>query len=381
MSASLMDRADGTKALAYALSGGVPWHRDGFAMSDEQAKDYMFVYNNSGFADLTMIKQELALYTMKPNYADDGSIKGYTPTFDRKAMSAFRALVRKETGEVFGVSSDDYGIVTPLDMLETLEPVRLHFSGLFESALLTYGGREMSASIRLPEMDIRVGDDKLNPYLFAHTTNDGTGRLNIFDTMVRAICRNTVRAALSTRNKAAFSLSVVHREGNVKRQLADAKSIMANTIRSFEDWGKVANELLNFKMSDAEFDIFRDVIFPMPEVTPRKNARIAPIVGSPIGDLSALVTPVTSEPVMIKRRNERVAFFNSALADERDYTGDNAWAAYNAVTGFSNHGMTYQKSINPTADKRLDSIMFGKANDLNMQALNVLTSMGGIKIG
>ena len=176
-----------TDGMAYV--GRRPWHGlgtyvEGQAMTAAQAIE-------AANLDWEVVTE--------PVYRPWGSLR--SPDF--KQIEGKRAIVRKDTDEVFGVFSDGF---TPAQNLTCFDLIDA-FTGSGEASIHTvgslFGGRRVWMLCKL-QGDYRLDNgEKLESFILLDNSHDGTAALRMRLTSVRVVCSNTLGAATS--NRAAFA--------------------------------------------------------------------------------------------------------------------------------------------------------------------------------
>jgi phage/plasmid-like protein (TIGR03299 family) len=113
---------------------------------------------------------------------------------DGRVVAGHHATVREDTDQVLGVVSDDYVVVQNEQCFGFLANL-LGSELVFGTAGSLWGGRQVFITAELPE-HITVGGDEVRPYVVLSAWHTGTGAIRAMTTPVRAVCANTVRAAL-----------------------------------------------------------------------------------------------------------------------------------------------------------------------------------------
>ena len=70
---------------------------------------------------------------------------------------------------------------------------------------------------------------------------------------------------------------------------------------------------------------------------------------------------------------------DNMMRDARDVpsVAGTAWAAYNGVSEYADHGMKYKGSPDERANRRLESVWFGRADELKQTALDNAIALCG----
>ena len=201
----------------------VPWHRLGVVL-DERPNTLDDALEGAGLT-WTVAKERL--------YRADG-----------QPVDGHHATVREDTDRVLGVVSDDYVVVQNRDCFAFVADL-LGSELVFETAGSLWGGRQVFITAELPE-DITVGGDKVRPYLVLSACHTGTGAIRAMTTPVRAVCANTVRAALER----ARSVYRVRHVGDPTGQLHEARAVLGMTVDYYRQFAAFGDRLALAPMSE-----------------------------------------------------------------------------------------------------------------------------------
>jgi phage/plasmid-like protein (TIGR03299 family) len=154
------------------------------------------------------------------------------------------ATVRRDTDQVLGVVSDDYVVVQNRDCFAFLANL-LGSELVFETAGSLWGGRQVFITAELPD-HITIGGDEVRPYVVLSAWHTGTGAIRAMTTPVRAVCANTVRAALER----ASAVYRVRHVGDPTAQLHEARAVLGMTVDYYRQFAAFGDELALTPMSE-----------------------------------------------------------------------------------------------------------------------------------
>ena len=274
-----------TKADSMMSVRRVPWHRLGVVL-DERPDTLDDALETAGLT-WTVAKERL--------YRADG-----TP------VDGHHATVRQDTDRVLGVVSDDYVVVQNRDCFAFVANL-LDSELVFETAGSLWGGRQVFITAELPD-HITVGGDEVRPYLVLSACHTGTGAIRAMTTPVRAVCANTVRAALG-RARAVYRVRHV---GDPTSQLHEARAVLGMTVDYYRQFAAFGDRLALTQMSERAM---RSVL-----------ARLYP------GDTAL------GGRALANRRHAResvMAIFRHG--DTRGNAPASKWCAWNAIAEFHDH--------------------------------------------
>ena len=183
-----------------------------------------------------------------------------------KEIANKRAIVRKDTDEVFGVFSDGYTPVQNREAFDLIDAVVGDGDATFHTVGSLFGGRRVWMLCKL-QGDYRLDNgEKLESFILLDNSHDGTAALRMRLTSVRVVCSNTLGAATSSR--AAFAAK--HTSGIMARA-SDARDLLglnaAYMERLIEDANRIAEQAWSHaEMKDMTYkllDLDDDVAFDM----------------------------------------------------------------------------------------------------------------------
>ena len=213
----------------------VPWHRLGVVL-DERPRTLEEALMASGLS-WTVAKE--------PLYRAGG-----------QPVPSHHATVREDTDAVLGVVSDDYVVVQNHECFAFLANL-LGSELIFETAGSLWGGRQVFITAELPD-HVTVGGDEVRPYVVLSAWHTGTGAIRAMTTPVRAVCANTVRAALE-RATAAYRVRHV---GDPSAQLHQARAVLGMTVDYYRQFAAFGNALALEPMSERALCAVLDELYP-----------------------------------------------------------------------------------------------------------------------
>ena len=194
--------ANGKASMAYAASGGVPWHKLGQAMPD--SADMETWREACGF-DFEILKAPV-------DYHIDGKAYRVPDRF---------VLYRSDSKESISVMSDRYQIVQPAQVLDFFSEVCERQGGKMDTAGVLKEGAQYWCMIKKNVGDdVRPGD-RIELYILLATSADGSLATTAQMTGIRVVCANTLAVAMRASNSGkvvrvkhntAFDAKAVQRE-------------------------------------------------------------------------------------------------------------------------------------------------------------------------
>ena len=175
---------------------------------------------------------------------------------DRQVVAGHYATVRQDTDQVLGVVSDDYVVVQNRECFAFLANL-LGSELIFETAGSLWGGRQVFITAELPA-HVTVGGDEVRPYVVLSAWHTGTGAIRAMTTPVRAVCANTVRAALE-RARAVYRVRHV---GDPSAQLHEARAVLGMTVDYYRQFAAFGDRLALQPMSERALRSVLDELYP-----------------------------------------------------------------------------------------------------------------------
>jgi phage/plasmid-like protein (TIGR03299 family) len=326
MSHELTFNSLGLAEMAYATTGGTPWHGLGQALPPGQTIDQW--QQAAGMA--WTIEQASA--TFQP---DANASPLVVP--DRKV------LFRSDNTKPLSIVSSAYQVVQPKEVLEFFRDLTESLGFALETAGTLYEGRKFWALARITE-DMPVADlrDTIGGFLLLSTSCDGSMATEARFTSVRVVCNNTLRLA----KEAAARVRVTHRSqwnpADVKASLglSDARERFSAQLSIFR------------KLAEIKFT---------PGTVAKKTANLLLPQSNPSTEetTKALESAAGSSILHLT--------FGGALGSDLDGATGTAWGWLNAVTEFVDFQARAKSSNN-----RLDSAWFGAGDRMKEKALDIL---------
>ena len=183
-----------------------------------------------------------------------------------KEVEGKRAVVRRDTDEVYGVMSDGYTPVQNLTGFDVMDAVVGSGDAAYHTVGSLFGGRRVWMLCKL-QGDYRLDNgEKLESFILLDNSHDGTAALRMRLTSVRVVCSNTLGAATST--QAAFAAR--HTSGIMNR-VNEARDLLglnaAYMARLIEDANRIAEQAWSHdQMKDMTYkllDLAPDVAIDM----------------------------------------------------------------------------------------------------------------------
>ena len=241
-----------TKTDGMAYVGRQPWHGlgtyvEGQAMTAAQAIE-------AAHLDWEVVTKRV----YRHKRAEMGKVPSMGGWYE--SIEGKRAVVRRDTDEVFGVMSNGYTPVQNTTCFDVMDGVVGNGDATFHTVGSLFGGRRIWMLCKL-QGDYRLDNgEKLESFILLDNSHDGTAALRMRLTSVRVVCSNTLGAATSSR--AAFAAR--HTSGIMDR-VNEARDLLglnaAYMARLIEDANRIAEQAWSH-------DQMKDMTYKLLDLTP-----------------------------------------------------------------------------------------------------------------
>lgn len=179
----------------------------------------------------------------------------------------------------------------------------------FETAGALKGGSQVFITMKLPGHLNIGGVDRVENFVAAINSHDGSLPFTLMVTPVRIVCQNTLNVAFRGRST---SFSARHTVGAQKNLVAQARSAMDVTFNFLEGFQEEAEALINATLSQQRFEEIIEREFGAPEDSPK---------------------------AVITRAENRLDEMARLFADSSTHEGvrNTAWAGFNALVEWADH--------------------------------------------
>jgi phage/plasmid-like protein (TIGR03299 family) len=183
-------------------------------------------------------------------------------------VEGWRAIVRKDTGDVFQAARDTYEIVqnsVPWDIVEAvLEAKDNGFHVEYETGGTQKSGAVCWVTAKANKGWLVTGDDSpIIPYVSVIWGHDGTAGIRALTSSVRIVCANTLAMAESDARNRGTGFTFRHTK-NVHARIEEAKKVLRGMRGEFSAFVELAEELAGIKISKAGIDLFLATFIPSP---------------------------------------------------------------------------------------------------------------------
>lgn len=253
--------------------------------------------------------------------AEDGS---YIPMAGRYAVLRDNPVTH--AAEAIGNVGSAYKVIQNEEHAALLDALVDESGAHFETAGALDGGRRVFVTMKLPGHMLVGGVDKVDTYIAAINTHDGSAAFTMMVTPVRIVCQNTLNLAFS---EATNQFRVRHTSGADRIMVAQARAALDLTFNYIEGFQAQADRLIDTTMTQVQFE-----------------AMITEAFGAPEGAPASTVT----------RTENKLDEMSRLFADANTQAGirDTAWAGLNAITEWADH-------YSPTRGDERDAARAAKA--------------------
>lgn len=261
---------DGKARFAYAVGGGIPWHRLGTPMEGLQTVDAML---EASGANYTVHLTRVAAVDEDGNFIVDSS--GRPIIIDDS-----RATIRDNgDGSFDGLATvgTRYVVKQNREVAERALAVVGASEGeaVVDTAGVLQGGRRFFMTLDLGSLIIDpLGvNDRIARYLVVSTGHDGVWPVRYANTEIRAVCNNTVRLGI----REAERVFVARHTKNIDSAFDDAREVLRISVDWATQFKAMAESMLSIPVpsSSASIDKVLNTVFPIKkdETDRQKNNR------------------------------------------------------------------------------------------------------------
>jgi phage/plasmid-like protein (TIGR03299 family) len=280
--------------------------------------------------------------------------------------------VRDFDGKILGVVGDQQrqSGASPRRLLQSLQNIVGPGKAMLHTAAYLREGRVFMATCKLGnpiEVTAPNGTkDQTDFYLVAVTAFDGSMLTNLYETIVRAVCMNTLRASmadLAANNRKATKIK--HTQAH-ESKLVNAEREWSEAVTRYSLFKRTVEILARAPITDAEATgIFRAAFGIKPEIS------------------------MGAVPTRTANNVETVQNLYNGGKGNAPWTGT-AWGVLNALTEYADHhtivrgvrdseGKLTDTSENGRS-KILDSALFGSAADFKARAFQLVTQAARVSL-
>lgn len=230
--------------------------------------------------------------------------------------------------DVLGNVGEAYTIIQNEEHAALLNALVDESGAHFETAGAIDGGRQVFITMKLPGHMSIGGVDRIDNYIAAINSHDGSTSFQFIVTPIRIVCQNTLNFAMG---QARNTYRVRHSSGAEKVMVNEARQALDLTFNYLDEFQDQANRLINTTMTQQRFEEIIEREFLAPEDAPRGT---------------------------ITRNENKVEEMFRLYADAYTQEGvrDTAWAALNTLTEWSDH-FSPVRSSDPESARAVRSLL------------------------
>lgn len=185
-----------------------------------------------------------------------------------QVVPSYKAIVRSDTGKVFGITKDRYKPVQNADAFGFAD-ILLTQGATFEKGGCYKGGEKIWFLMKLPSKF--YAGDQHDLYMFLMNGNNGKQSLFAAFTTIRAMCCNMAHLV----NKhATYKVSISHR-GDLEGKMLEAQEVMAGATQYFDGLQHTMEELKKVNLTRAEMTQIINGLFPYADDATERVKRTA----------------------------------------------------------------------------------------------------------
>lgn len=281
----------------------------------------------------------------------------YEGNIYRSCPNAF-GTYRTDKNVPLGLVKQKYEVVQNIDAFNFFDEAIGPDKAVWDTAGLFGYGERIFVSAKLP-IETTVKGDKIDNYLVFSNSHDGSSSINIMFTPIRIFCFNMLNAA---RKNADCYIRIKHTQ-SAKEKLQRGAEVLKIACEYAQTTQQLYESLTTIKMSDEEvMKYLADLCLTETEIAALN------MFDSESGYKKLLYKDyrtIENTKISIRKANQIASMYEYYLdgIGQKEIAGT-AWGAYNAVTGY------YSNVANLEGTKRLDSLLYGGANNNMMKGLN-----------
>ncbi|KKN88422.1 hypothetical protein LCGC14_0249850 [marine sediment metagenome] len=361
------------------------WHELGKCISHAANSQQAIELANMGFIAKKVPLMVPANYDANTDETKVGKSYPHNP-YEKMIHSGAYAVVREDNGHNLTQGKSVGGRYTVLqysEVFEIMDEIVGQGGAKFHSAGVLGGGERAWMLAELPEEFEAAEGDNIKLFLLGVGSHDGTGATKFMLTSERVVCANTLRQALNGKDCISFR----HTKNQKARAKQAAKALLMAKVGIERLQAKVARAVdVTVDQTQAE-DYFALCLDDIVETTVADQRVTAASLTdgsllSSILEITDLEERQTEEKRLDRCKNRRAKLLKDIIERyESDRNNgmvsirDTGWSAYNAVSEFADHSPLNTYKGDRKAEKRFDSVLMGRANQIKQNALELVLEM------
>lgn len=255
--------------------------------------------------------------------------------------------------DVLGVVGRGYTPIQNEEHAALLDALVDESGAHFETAGSLRGGRQVFLTMKLPTTMQIGGVDPVDLYLIACNSHDGTSAFRLMVSPVRVVCANTQAIAI---RRAQSSFSIRHTSG-ASGQIEQARQALGLTFTYAETFQTQAEAMIARAMTDQQFRNLIDAVWNTDDKTETAEQ------GRP---------SKRSQTIAANRRGALVDLWRSSPTAEA--IRGTRWAAYQAITEYTDHFAPIGQKPNPGAARAERAITSANVAAVKTRAFDLLAA-------
>lgn len=261
-------------------------------------------------------------------------------TFRRNKDGSERFL--SNVGKDYNVIQHTAGFELADELVASIDGAHYETMGTLNYGAIVWGQID-------PNVSIRVGDDVSDVLLTFHTSHDGTKAFDIYETIYRVVCRNTLRAG--SLKRLAQSLRVRHTK-NSDARISDLKAGIADIRATAMTMQERLQFLATREQTRESMTTILNRLFPKVKDTEGEDKD------------STRRTNILAQVLSLYESND-----NNAFPEQRG----TSYNLLNAITNYVDHDRVSRGA----GSTRAESATFGTGAALKSKALELITEISG----
>jgi phage/plasmid-like protein (TIGR03299 family) len=248
------------------------------------------------------------------------------------------ATVRTDTEEVLGFVNENYEPIQNIDAFKCFDTLIAEDKAIYETAGILGRGKRVWILMKLPGYITVHGNDIVNKYLLLTNSHDGGPQVQVKVTPIRVVCNNTLTSAL----QGAGDIQINHTK-NIVRDLEQAATTLGWSNYLYEQLDVTFNGMAYWEITKEQLWKYIQALVPDNEET-QNTARTEKI------------------------RNNVLQLHDTGRGAQ--LSRGTVWGAFNSVAEYTDHMM-----LDEDPDTRLNSIWFGRGEQLKLKAFHLANKM------
>jgi len=316
------------ETMMYA--GAVPWHGLGTYVGDDDI-----------LSDEAIVAAGLDWSADKtPLFYEESSDSPWGSPSTKK-IDTHVAMIRSDNKRCLGIVGDGYTPLQNKDSFALMDSLVKDGEMKYHTAGSLREGKQVWLLGQIGSFDVVPGD-RVDKFMMLSNSHDGSSALRMFFTNVRVVCANT--AALALDGARGKGMTLRHTK-NLTNRVEQAQKALALAVKHHEKMEEFMRHLADTNMTASKMDEFINSLIPLPEegksMTRAEN-----------------------------QQGQLLELFERGRGQDIPGVRGTAWAAFNAVTEYTN----YERSTRGGQSNRFESALFGSGAKMVDQAVKLLAA-------